>query len=82
MDALRERNIKVPEQISLASYDSVDLCTFLTPHATAMHFPITDMARQAGKLLMYHLKVKGFNKPETLTFNGELKVRSSIKELI
>lgn len=81
MDALREKNIRVPEDISLISYDSVDLCTFLTPHVSAMHFPITEMASVAGTLLMNQMKIDGFNAPFTKNFEGELRLRHSIKTL-
>ncbi|WP_263322570.1 substrate-binding domain-containing protein [Endozoicomonas sp. Mp262] len=82
MDAFRERNIRVPEDISLASYDSVDLCTFLTPHVTALHFPITDMARTAGCLLMHRIHPDRFDAPENTVFEGELRIRESIKKLV
>ncbi len=81
MDALREKNISVPNSISLASYDSVDLCTFLTPHITALHFPITDMARVAGRLIMNRIHTDGFNKPGKLAFKGELRIRDSIAKI-
>ncbi|WP_448217810.1 LacI family DNA-binding transcriptional regulator [Endozoicomonas sp. 2B-B] len=81
MDAFRENNIRVPEDVSLISYDSVDLCTFLTPHVTALHFPMTEMARFAGELLMNRLREEGFSRPESTHFEGELRLRDSIGRL-
>ena len=80
MDALRELNMNVPDDISLISYDSVDLCTFLTPHVSALHFPITEMASVAGSLLMSQMHIDGFNKPVRQHFKGELRIRQSIKQ--
>ena len=79
MDALRELDIKVPDDISLISYDSVDLCTFLTPHVSALHFPITEMASVAGNLLMNQMRIDGFSKPARQRFEGELRIRQSVK---
>lgn len=80
MDAFRENNIRVPEDVSLISYDSVDLCTFLTPHVTALHFPMTEMASVAGALLMNQLREEGFSRPESTHFSGELRVRQSVRK--
>ncbi|WP_330927468.1 LacI family DNA-binding transcriptional regulator [Candidatus Sororendozoicomonas aggregata] len=79
MDVFRELGITVPDDISLISYDSVDLCTFLTPHISAVHFPIAAMARQAGALLLYHLDTESMEKPVRLAFEGELRLRPSIR---
>jgi DNA-binding LacI/PurR family transcriptional regulator len=81
MDAFREKNIRVPEDVSLISYDSVDLCTFLTPHVSALHFPMTEMASVAGRLLMNQLRENGFSRPENTHFDGELRLRSSVRKL-
>lgn len=81
VDAFRENKIRVPEDVSLTSYDSVDLCTFLTPHVTALHFPMTEMARVAGTLLMNRLREKGFDRPENTHFDGELRLRDSVRKL-
>ena len=81
MDALREVDMKVPDDISLISYDSVDLCTFLTPHVSALHFPITEMASVAGTLLMNQMHMDGFHKPEVQHFEGELRLRNSVKNI-
>ena len=82
MDAFREKGIRVPEDVSMISYDSVDLCTYLTPHVSAMHFPITKMASAAGTLLFHNLGQEGIEKPACRAFKGELRFRESIKKLV
>ncbi|MGI9275052.1 MAG: LacI family DNA-binding transcriptional regulator [Endozoicomonas sp.] len=81
MDAFREKGIRVPDDVSMISYDSVDLCTFLTPHVSAIHFPITDMASVAGSLLLNELGQKDIEKPFSRHFTGDLRRRESIKRL-
>lgn len=51
MRYLHEQGIRVPEQISLVSFDSVDLCAGLYPSVTAVHFPISEMAKAAVQVL-------------------------------
>ncbi|ENM5762995.1 LacI family DNA-binding transcriptional regulator [Vibrio mimicus] len=53
---LHEQRISVPEQISLVSFDSVDLCENLYPTVTAVHFPISEMARAAVQSLITMVK--------------------------
>nr|WP_086939190.1 LacI family DNA-binding transcriptional regulator [Thaumasiovibrio occultus] len=48
---LYERKIEVPSQISVVSYDSVDLCSSFYPQVSAVHFPIGEMSHAAVKLL-------------------------------
>ncbi|MGR5079378.1 LacI family DNA-binding transcriptional regulator [Photobacterium swingsii] len=55
-----QHKIAVPEQLSVTSFDSVDLCASFYPTVTAVHFPISDMARTAVEVL-HHL----LNKQET-----------------
>lgn len=53
---LHEQRIPVPERISLVSFDSVDLCESLYPTVTAVHFPISEMARAAVQSLIAMVK--------------------------
>lgn len=56
MQYLHEQRISVPERISLVSFDSVDLCESLYPTVTAVHFPISEMARAAVQSLIAMVK--------------------------
>ncbi|POC48817.1 LacI family DNA-binding transcriptional regulator [Vibrio vulnificus] len=53
---LHEKKIAVPEQISIVSFDSVDLCESLYPTVTAVHFPISEMAEVAVQTLIHLIK--------------------------
>lgn len=46
-----EAGINVPEQISIVSFDSIERCEDLYPTVTAVHFPVSEMARAAALLL-------------------------------
>ncbi|MGF1835762.1 LacI family DNA-binding transcriptional regulator [Photobacterium sanguinicancri] len=51
-----QHKIAVPEQLSVTSFDSVYLCASFYPTVTAVHFPISDMARTAVAVLNHQLK--------------------------
>ncbi|WP_070963308.1 LacI family DNA-binding transcriptional regulator [Vibrio sonorensis] len=48
---LHEHNYQVPEQVSVVSFDSVDQCASLYPMVSAVHFPISEMAKAAVQVL-------------------------------
>ncbi|MDF5602453.1 substrate-binding domain-containing protein, partial [Vibrio parahaemolyticus] len=72
-------SISVPEQISLTSFDSVDLCESLYPTVSAVHFPISDMARVAVQTLMGLVTDQEvIDKP---VFEAKLKIRKADRSL-
>lgn len=46
-----EAGIHVPDQVSIVSFDSIERCEDLYPTVTAVHFPVSEMARAAALLL-------------------------------
>ncbi|AOM41414.1 LacI family DNA-binding transcriptional regulator [Xenorhabdus hominickii] len=50
--AITEQGLSVPEDISIICYDSGERAAFIHPALTSVHFPITDMARFAARLLL------------------------------
>ncbi|AJR09923.1 LacI family DNA-binding transcriptional regulator [Photobacterium gaetbulicola] len=73
-----EHNVKLPQQLSLISFDSIELCAALYPQVSSVHFPISQMAQTAVELLMCQL-----NQTEcsiTKHFVPELRLRQSINK--
>ncbi|ELP5730092.1 LacI family DNA-binding transcriptional regulator [Vibrio vulnificus] len=75
MQYLHEKRISVPESISLVSFDSVDLCESLYPTVTAVHFPISEMAKVAVQNLVS--LAKGQNITTPASFSPVLKKRNA-----
>ncbi|MEZ9437669.1 LacI family DNA-binding transcriptional regulator [Vibrio atlanticus] len=75
MQFLHEHKIPVPEKISMVSFDSVDLCESLYPTVSAVHFPISDMARAAVQTLMGLVKDQQLE--NKLLFETHLKIRKA-----
>ena len=78
-DLFRERKIRVSDDISVISFDSVSLCTMLTPQVTTVHFPIKEMAAEASRVLS--LLMQGNVDIQPKNFNPELRHRDSVRKL-
>ncbi|MBW7981302.1 LacI family DNA-binding transcriptional regulator [Enterobacillus tribolii] len=50
--AISEHRLSIPQDISVICYDSGERAAFVRPALTSIHFPITDMARFATRLLL------------------------------
>lgn len=70
-----ENNINIPEQVAIISYDSIDRCATYYPAITAVHFPISDMARQAVKVLISQIAKQPFSGQHH--FESEIRFRNS-----
>ncbi|MGR5065395.1 LacI family DNA-binding transcriptional regulator [Photobacterium sp. DNB22_13_2] len=71
-----EHNVSIPGQLSLISFDSIDLCDALYPQVSSVHFPISQMAQTAVELLMSQINQAENN--ITRHFLPELRLRSSV----
>ena len=76
MAAIRERNIRIPEDIALVGFDDVPLARFLDPPLTTIRLPAAEMARLASKLVIQLIQGK---QPENsqILLETELIVRES-----
>lgn len=77
--ALAEAGFKVPEDISLAGFDGVEIGKYITPSLTTLKQPVGVMAKATTKILFDVIDKK--NEHCHKTFEGELLVRESTREL-
>lgn len=77
--ALTEAGYKVPEDISLAGYDGIDMADYITPSLTTMRQPVEEMARDTVKLL-FNI-ISGKTQHQHITFDAVLQEKESTKEL-
>jgi LacI family transcriptional regulator len=47
LGALRERGLRVPEDVSLVGFDDIPIARYLTPALTTVQVPITELGRRA-----------------------------------
>jgi LacI family transcriptional regulator len=50
--AAAERGLSVPDDLSVVGFDDVPLCQYVSPPLTTVRQPVTEMAREATRLLL------------------------------
>jgi DNA-binding LacI/PurR family transcriptional regulator len=56
LDAIRERGLKIPDDISIIGFDDMPWATLLNPPLTAVAQPTYELGQQAAELLLARLK--------------------------
>jgi LacI family transcriptional regulator len=78
-EVLKQRNIKVPEQISLVGFDDILFARYITPPLTTVNFPIEEMSTQAVQLV---IQILNKNKRDvSFKLSPTLVPRSSVNQL-
>ena len=80
LNALKEKNIKVPEEISILSYNNTIFSAFITPPLSSISIDSEYMAQTAVELTVKQAKTKLFRPVQILTF-PYITEKQSIKKL-
>lgn len=80
LNALKEKNIKVPEEISVLSYNNTIFSAFITPPLSSISIDSEYMAQTAIELTVKQAKTKLFRPVQILTF-PYITEKQSIKKL-
>ena len=76
--ALRRKNIKIPEDVAIVSFNDEPICTIVTPTLTSVAQPTFEMGKMATTLLINQIEnPDSLEKPEIKVFKTELKIRES-----
>lgn len=73
--ALYEAGLRVPEDVSLAGYDGIDMAGYSVPSLTTMRQPVEEMAKDTTRLLFDIIAKKA--KHQHTTYEAELLIRES-----
>jgi DNA-binding LacI/PurR family transcriptional regulator len=52
MKALKEHNIRIPDDVSVIGIDNIDTVQFLTPMLTTIHIPLEELGKMTAKMLI------------------------------
>jgi DNA-binding LacI/PurR family transcriptional regulator len=74
MHAVRERGLRIPQDVSICGFDDLFFSTYTDPPLTTIRQPKRDMGLMAGEMLHQLL---GGEKPESQVTTGTLVVRES-----
>jgi LacI family transcriptional regulator len=77
ISALKELNIRVPEDISVVGYDDIQIGEYVTPRLTTVHQPLEDMDHQACLRINDLINDQSADEPVQRIFNPGLVIRDS-----
>jgi LacI family transcriptional regulator len=80
MDAVRERNLNIPEDISIAGFDDISHTLITHPKLTTVHQPLNQMGRVAVQMLLEHIE-NPERPPRRVTLATRLIIRDSCQKL-
>lgn len=75
--ALRERGVRVPEDVSIIGFDDIYLCAYAAVPLTTVRVPMREMGRCAVEVLIRQLEAGGNYSLEHVNLQAELTVRAS-----
>ncbi|WP_459481018.1 LacI family DNA-binding transcriptional regulator [Clostridium saccharoperbutylacetonicum] len=52
LKAIKEKGLRVPEDISIISIDDIDMAQYISPMLTTVHIPINELGKMAAKTLI------------------------------
>jgi LacI family transcriptional regulator len=76
MAAVRERGIRIPQDISIIGFDDVPVARYVEPSLTTMRLPVAELARRAGAMVIGMINGEQPEHPQIL-LDAELLVRKS-----
>lgn len=76
LERLRERNLQVPQDISLIGFDDIPLASILNPPLTTLRQPMVEMGRMATQMLLDWISNPG-QKPTSVILSTQLILRES-----
>ncbi|MCI7791517.1 MAG: LacI family transcriptional regulator [Lachnospiraceae bacterium] len=78
--ALLEAGLRVPDDVSVAGYDGIDVSGYISPSLTTIRQPVEEMAKDTVKLLFDI--IAGKKDHQHITYEAELLERESTKEVV
>lgn len=78
--ALKEMNIRVPEDMSVISIDDIDTAQYVSPMLTTVHIPLEELGKIAVQTLIHRIE-KQHKLPMKISLPFYLVVRESCKSI-
>lgn len=78
MRAIHEAGLEIPGDISVISYDDIEMAKFTNPPLTTIHVPKEEIGKLAVKLLIEQINVNNPSFPLKIMVSTELIIRESV----
>lgn len=76
MEFLKEKGIRIPEEVAFVGFSESRLASHITPTLTSVEQPTYQYGETAARLMLDQLSYNNFE-PQTVTLNGKMNVRES-----
>ena len=80
LKALKERKIRIPEEVALISFDDMEWASLASPPLTAVSQPTYELGTSAANLLLSRMKAHSPQKVQEIVLKSELVIRKSCGE--
>lgn len=77
IEAIYQRELRIPEDISVVGFDDIDTAQWMTPPLTTLRQPMREIGAKATELLINQIGV-GSRLHEVVMFPAELVIRQSV----
>ena len=77
LSAIRERNLRVPEDVALAGFDDIPIAGYLTPALTSVRVHISDLGALAMKKVLRAIRERGSHTRREELIGADLSIRAS-----
>ncbi len=82
MEYLKDKGIRVPDDISIVGYDNIDRCEYSSPPLTTVSQNFYKIGREASSVLLERLENRLGSRTIQLSIKPELIIRSSCKRIV
>lgn len=77
LSALREKGVRVPDEMALAGFDDIPIVRYLSPSLTTVHFGIDDLGARAVETVLHAIREKNRHRKQRITLPTTLNIRES-----
>jgi len=77
MDAIREKRLNVPKDISIVGYDDREVCEYVRPRLTTVRLPLVEIGKKSAEVLISNINGKNEGIEAITRVKGELIIRDS-----
>ena len=81
MKAIKQHEIAMPEEMSIAGFDDMGFTAYLTPALTTVLRPVEEMSTEGTQILLNKIEQKDVEEPGIINLDTKLVIRDSIKKL-
>ena len=81
MKAIKQHEILMPDEISIAGFDDMGFTAYLTPALTTVLRPVEEMSKEGAQIILNKIEGESIEDPGIINLDTKLIIRDSVKQL-